>query len=193
MKSKILLLVVIGILMACSSTELCKRYDYYYFTHHGISSNCSGDLEGMGRNKIFKNYMNRLNTIDSSLIVIEQINYSLATNFASMEIIFIKDFKFDKQYEYALNENRRNEIKDISSNYGQTLGRPNYKTVNMILDKIINEGLNGVSKLVKKNDGGIEGNTTVTLYNNNLDIIEGIRLKRQLRFVEELPPIPKAP
>lgn len=179
--------------MACSSLDICKEYDHFYFEKYSISSNCTGSPQGKSRKKIFNEYYKQLVFIDSSLIVIEQLNYSLGTDFISNETIFIKDYKFDKMYKYIYKEDKDYEFQDVSGNYGQTFGKPNFKTVNIILDKIKSEGLESVRDLIEENNGGVEGNTKITIFDRNLKVVDGIRLKRQLRFFDKLPLPPARP
>lgn len=190
MKNYFYLFILYSILLSCSTSDLCKRYDSFYLKKYNIKSNCSGSSQGIGREKIFKTYRKDLKNIDSSLIVIEQLYYSLGTDFYGMEVVFIKDGVFDAQFKYMLKRDKFS-LKDTSKDYAQIFGKPNYTTVNIILEKIKTDGLKGVDDLVLENNGGVEGNTKITVYNKNMEIIDAIRLKRQLRFTEELPPIPK--
>src|SRR5690554_3954664 len=93
-------LILVSIILSCSTSDLCRQYNTFYFKKYNIKSNCSGSSQGIGREKIFKIYQKDLRIIDSSLIVIEQIYYSLGTDFYGMEIIFIRDGMYDAQYKY---------------------------------------------------------------------------------------------
>lgn len=183
MKIKFLNVLIVICCVSCSVTEICQKYNTFYKDNYNISANCSG-IQGNARNEIFSAYLKDAEPIDSILIVIEQLDYSLNYRFKNSRTLFIKDFSFDKQYDYSLYRSKKERLKDYSSKYGKELGKPNLSTTNVIIRHIKQEGLKNIENLVVKNNGGVEGNTVITIFDKNLRINNGVNLKRQLQFSE---------